>query len=140
MPENKKKEPFLQKRFILKRVPLVLALASFYYYLRGTLVWSGILFLLVGVLSPFSGLPYAILFILVGLMVILLVYEKTVLLIIVGLFITVIALCDLVPLIRLIKSGKHRVMTSEEFSVWLKENEATYKLWEKLKRKYSKKS
>jgi len=136
MPKNNRKKVLWLKRAIQKGTLLVLGLASLYCFFKGKLVLSGFFFLIIGILNPFFGLPYTILFILISLALILLAYEKIICLIIAGLVISVIALADAVPLIRLMKSGKHREMRSGEFSVWLKENEVTYKLWNRLKRKY----
>ena len=141
MTKNIRKR-FLLKKAVLRKVLLVLALVSLYCLLQGKFVWSGTLFLVIGILTPFSGLPYAALFFLIGLTSILIAYKKIILLLIVALFITSIAILDAIPLIRSVISRKPFATDKsdiESFLRILKENEITYKLWNKLKHKYEKK-
>lgn len=136
MSENKEKKVLLKKRHIIGKLPLLLGLVSLYCFLQGRLVWSGIFFIFAGILNPLAGLPYVILFILIGLMFILLACKKMFLLWIVACVITIIAYFDSVPLIR----SKYHIANKSEFLAYLRENEVTYKLWNKLRRKYKRKS
>ena len=120
-------------------VLFLLATASLYYIFRGNYFRAGILYLLIGLLSPFTVLPYCILFLFIGLMLISVAYKKFAMLLIIGLIMVIIASFDLLSILRIMESKKHYIGDKpdlEKFWIFMKEEEVTYKLWKKFKRKY----
>jgi len=139
MSEEERKD----KTFFLKRVMgvilFLLAIVSLYYIFRGNYFHAGLLYLLIGLLSPFTVLPYCILFLFIGLILISLAYKKLIMMLIIALFMTIIALFDLLSILRLMESKKHYMDDKpdlEKFWRFMKEEEVTYKLWKKFKRRY----
>ena len=130
------------KTFFLKRlmgvVLCLLATVSLYYFFRGNYFRAGILYLLIGLLSPLTVLPYCILFLFIGLMFISVAYKKFAMLLIIGLIMVIIAFFDLLSILRIMESKKHYTGDKpdlEKFWRFMKEEELTYKLWKKFKRR-----
>lgn len=126
------------KKALVKIITLLLTFAAIYCGFQGRLVWLGILFLIAGSLALLTGFTYGILvilgsflFILIGLFGV----QQPFFWLPVALVMVIVAFLDLIPLLRLMRSGKHRKFTQEQFYAFSRENEVVYKLWKKLKGK-----
>ena len=116
----------------------ILLLGSGYYIVHGRFGLAGVLFIAAGILSSFWGFPYFVFFILYGLMFVLVAYKMIILSLIVALVAFTISVFDMVSLNRLMESGKLRTLDKSKGESPLKcmrENEITFKLWNKLKLK-----
>lgn len=127
---------------VMKRVPLLLSLISLYYFTQRNFLWAGLLLILSGIVSSFWKFPYFVITIICGFIVVLITYKNIIPAIILVLVISFIAILiffsNLILLLRLLTSGKLRTIDkSEKGKVLevLRENEITFKLWNKLKSK-----
>jgi hypothetical protein len=123
---------------VLKRVPLLLVLTSTYYGVQGRLALAGILFIAAGILLSFWRFPYFIFFILGGLAILLSAYKYYILVLIVAPVVLAITVLDTILSIRLLASGKLRTLDKskgESPLECMRENEITFKVWDKLKPK-----
>jgi len=131
-------------KVVLQVVLLSLLLpATMYCILQGRSAWAGVLLIAAGILGVLWELPYATFLILFGLLGISSAYMENHLVMIAALILAlvggVIAILDVIPLIKLITSGKYRTIDKTHIPEYLKENEITYRWWNKFKLKLKKK-
>jgi len=125
---------------VMKIASLLLGLAFIYCFFRGRFVWAGVFVIAAGISYAFRGLPFVAIFTLSGLMFILFAYERyiSISILIVMSVMLIILVLDLILMVRLIASGKLRTLDKSKpekaFELW-RENEITYRLWNKLKHK-----
>ncbi|MGA2092079.1 MAG: hypothetical protein ABSH16_01545 [Sedimentisphaerales bacterium] len=130
-------------KVVLKTAPsMILLLYSIYYITQENFKMAGILFIATGIIEFFWKFPYFMFLILTGLAIVLVSYKNSVFMkigaLIILLVVFVIIIFDLILLFRLMASGKMQTIDKSEKGKaleYLRENEITFMLWNKLTQK-----
>jgi len=131
-----------RKKVLMGLIIMIMIVSSMVCVLLSKLVLAGVLFVAVGVLNAFfMGLPFTILLIIVGLMIISFGYEKRVFGLTLVVLVFLIATANVILMHKSILSGALErfgiLAKSNRFAFfdYLRENDITCILWNKLKRR-----